>query len=156
MLNRYIEIKDFDEKYSLSFASLNRQWLLKYFFVDEYHEEILSNPRKHIISKGGHIYFAICQDEVVGTTALIKRSEGEFQLCEMAVSEEFQGRGVGKLLMDKVISVAKKEKINRLFIESNTKLTKAMGLYLSYGFSEVPSELSSPYEMFNIRMELKL
>lgn len=44
-----IEIIDFEPKYRDDFKNLNVEWLEKYFEVEPYDKEVLSNPEKYIL-----------------------------------------------------------------------------------------------------------
>ena len=66
-----VEIVSFKLKYSKNFYDLNIEWLRSFFYVEPYDEEVLGNPLKYIINKGGYIFFAKLNNEVVGTIALM-------------------------------------------------------------------------------------
>ena len=53
-----IDIISYQPEYALSFYELNIEWLKTFFYVEPYDEEVLSNPKKYIIDKGGKIFFA--------------------------------------------------------------------------------------------------
>lgn len=151
-----VSIHPFEKKYAQDFAELNFEWLKKYFYIEEYDEKILTNPIKFIISEGGQILFALIDNEVVGTAALIKRGEAEFELSKMAVTEKHQGMRIGQKLMYACIDYAGQHGVKRLFLDSNTKLTPAISLYKKVGFKEIAVPANTPYERCNIRMELFL
>ena len=76
-----LKIINFDIKYEKKFFDLNIQWLNEYFFVEEYDKKILSNSNKFIIKKGGEIFFAKLDNEIVGTIALMPTANNsEFEL----------------------------------------------------------------------------
>lgn len=151
-----VTIVDFEDKYAPDFAKLNFEWLEKYFYIEEYDTELLNNPRKYILNDGGHILIAILKEKVVGTVALIKRGDQIFELSKMAVTEEHQGIGIGKMLINACIKYAKENGCKRLFLDSSTTLSPAISLYTKYGFKEIPVPEDTPYERCNIRMELFL
>ncbi|MDP3359793.1 MAG: GNAT family N-acetyltransferase [Lutibacter sp.] len=151
-----VSIIDFEEKYTNDFTQLNFEWLEKYFYIEEYDKKVLLNPQKHILQDGGHILFALINEKVVGTVALIKRENGVFELSKMAVTEEYQGLRIGQKLMYACIDYAGKTGAKRLFLDSNTKLKPAITLYNKVGFKEIPVPKDTPYERCNIRMELFL
>ncbi len=151
-----LNIIEFEEKYSEYFTNLNFEWLEKYFYIEDYDREVLAQPQKYILDKGGTILFALMGKIVIGTVALIKRGEGDFELSKMAVTEEFQGRRIGQKLMIACIDFGKERGWNRLFLDSNRKLKPAINLYIKMGFEEIPVPEDSPYERCNIRMELIL
>lgn len=151
-----VEIVPYEEKYASGFAQLNYDWLEKYFYIEDYDREVLTNPQKHILNPGGYIFIAQVNQQAVGTVALIKRENGSFELSKMAVTEEFQGLKIGRKLMEHCISFAKEIGCPLLFLDSNTLLTPAINLYRKVGFEEIPTPENSPYERCNIRMELPL
>lgn len=151
-----VTIIDFVEKYTNDFTQLNFEWLEKYFHIEEYDKKVLWNPQKYILDDGGHIFFALIDEKVVGTVALIKRENDIFELSKMAVTENFQGLRIGQKLMYTCIDFAGRKGAKRLFLDSNTKLTPAITLYNKVGFREIPVPKDTPYERCNIRMELYL
>lgn len=151
-----VTIIDFEDKYAPDFAKLNFEWLEKYFYIEAYDTELLKNPKKYILNDGGHILIAILKEQVVGTVALIKRGDQVFELSKMAVTEEHQGMGIGKMLIHACIKYAKENGCKRLFLDSSTTLSPAISLYTKYGFKEIPVPEDTPYERCNIRMELFL
>jgi DNA-binding MarR family transcriptional regulator/N-acetylglutamate synthase-like GNAT family acetyltransferase len=151
-----LRIVEFEEEYTKYFTNLNFEWLKKYFYIEDYDREVLTQPQKYIIDKGGIILFAIIGEIVVGTVALIKRGDGIFELSKMAVTEAYQARKIGQKLMLACIDIAREKAWDRLFLDSNRKLKPAINLYHKIGFIEIPVPDDSPYERCNIRMELKL
>ncbi len=149
-----LEIIPFDKKYSNRFYDLNIEWLKTYFYVEPFDEEVLSKPENYIINKGGYIFFAKLENEIVGTVALmpLKNEEG-FELTKMAVSPNHRGHKIGQQLMQYCIEFAKTEKFKRLLLYSNTILENAIYIYRKFGFIEIPVEENSPYKRSNIKME---
>lgn len=148
-------ITTYDENYKDSFRSLNYEWLEKYFKVEEEDKKLLHNPKEEIIDKGGEVFFARINGDVVGTAAMIKYDDKTYELAKMAVTESAQGKKAGRMLADAVINSARGKNADVLFLESNTKLTQAMGLYKKLGFQLVENN-TSKYERSTIKMELKL
>lgn len=155
-MQQQISVIKYNEKFKADFARLNYEWLDKYFYVEEYDKEVLSNPKKYILNKGGQILFAIYDNKVVGTLALINRESEGFELSKMAVTEKYQGLKIGQKLMDKVIKEAELMGINQLILESNTILEAAINLYKKVGFKEIQMDEKSQYDRSNIKMELKV
>ena len=149
-----IEIIDFEPKYRDDFKNLNVEWLEKYFEVEPYDKEVLSNPEKYILEKGGKIFFAKLEDKIIGTVALMPKNSS-FELTKMAVTEKIQSKGIGSLLMQKCIDEAKNLGLKEICLFSNTKLDKAINLYKKVGFLEEHFD-SSDYKRANIYMTLKL
>ncbi len=145
-------IIEYDDTKKSAFITLNEEWLKKYFVVEPVDVVLLSDPKKEIIDKGGQIFFAQVNGEIVGTVALINHGNGAFELGKMAVTEKMQGLGTGKLLLEHCFLFAKTINAKKLLLYSSTKLPSAIHLYRKFGFIEVPLE-PGPYKRSNIKME---
>lgn len=148
-----VTIVDYDAQYAPAFKQLNIEWIEKYFTVEPHDVEQLSNPGAYIISQGGYILFAIYNNKAVGTCALIKTGEQEFELVKMAVSPGMHGKQIGKQLGVAAIEKARACGATRIWLESNRILVPAINLYKKLGFVEIPSS-GSLYARADIKMEL--
>ena len=151
-----IEIIPFQQKYAQAFFDLNMEWLETHFYVEDFDREVLSKPQQYILNRGGHIFFAVENETVLGTVALMPQNEGFFELTKMAVFPEARGKKIGQQLMQYCIDFAKAEGFRKLFLYSNTILENAIYIYRKYGFIEIPVEADSPYQRSNIKMELSI
>ncbi len=152
-----IKIIDFDRKYAQSFYDLNIEWLKTYFYVEPFDEDVLSRPDKYIINKGGFIFFAMKENEVVGTVALMPtHTKGILELTKMAVLPEERGQKIGQHLLQYCIDFGKEQNLKALLLYSNTKLENAIYLYRKYGFKELELEINNPYQRADIKMLLEL
>jgi GNAT superfamily N-acetyltransferase len=154
MKNKIIIIP-FREEFATHFRDLNIAWLEKYFFVEDHDKEVLGNAKKYIIAKDGHIFFALYNNKVVGTVALMNENEG-YELTKMAVLPNYQGLKIGQLLLQHCIDFAISNHWDKLLLYSNTVLENAIYIYKKYGFKEVELESDSPYLRSNIKMVLNL
>ncbi|WP_339813833.1 GNAT family N-acetyltransferase [uncultured Imperialibacter sp.] len=150
-----VKIVDYHAKYQNDFKRLNIEWIEAFFKVEKTDLLYLDNPKSYIIDKGGHIFFAEYDGEIVGTCALAKMDDETFELAKMGVSPKAQGKKIGWLLGQACIDKAKALGTKRIFLESNTRLVPAINLYHKLGFQKVTGP-PSPYERANIQMELIL
>lgn len=151
-----VKIVDYRNEFKSQFRDLNYDWIKKYFTIEEKDKNILENPEKEIIKKGGFILFAEYENEIAGTVALIKHNKNEFELAKMAVSEKFQGKQIGKSLAIAAIERAKSLNASVLFLETNSTLIPALNLYDKLGFNQVEMKKQSDYSRATLRMELDL
>ena len=151
-----VSIVPFQDQYSKYFYELNYDWLNEYFYVEDYDEKVLKNCKEEIIDKGGYIFFAIYNNSVVGTMALIPRENGVYELNKMAVYKELRGNGIGNQLINFTIDFAKKKKYNSVILYSNTVLKNSIHLYNKFGFKKINIENNTPYKRSDIKMELLL
>lgn len=118
---------------------------------------VLSNPEERIIKPGGMVFFALLDGAVVGTCALIRHTDGLFELSKMAVADNHQGHGIGTQLLMQVIDWARSQSIQKLFVETNTVLERAVRLYQRVGFRAIAVDSSNVhYRRTNLKMELNL
>ncbi len=152
-----MRIVGFDPAFAGDFARLNYAWIAEHFQIEKHDREILDFPFETIIEPGGEIFFAVdYSGEVVGTAAMIDAGDDIFELSKMAVAPSFQGRGISNMLMDACIELAKARRAKTIFLETNSKLPAALGLYKKYGFKNTPLDPHSEYARANVRMELLL
>ena len=147
-----VEIIPFSIELKEPIKTLNLEWLHKYFKVEPKDEKVLSDPQGEIIDKGGMIFYAQYNNQILGTVSLLKIDNTTFELTKMAVSDGNQGLGIGKKLMEHCLTQAKEKGIQQLILYSNRKLKPAIHLYESFGFTEIPVE-EGIYERADIKME---
>jgi DNA-binding MarR family transcriptional regulator/GNAT superfamily N-acetyltransferase len=148
-----VRIVDFAPEHGRAFRDLNERWISAYFKMEEPDYHSLDHPKEYILDKGGHILIALLDGEPVGTVALIPLDEHTVELAKMAVAPQAQGLGIGWLLGQAAIGRARGRE--RIYLESNTRLQAAIGLYQKLGFKKITG-VPSPYERSNIQMELRL
>lgn len=135
------------------FYRLNEAWLRKYFYVEEIDHRVLSNPETEILQGGGTILFAMLGEDVIGTCALLRESDGTYELTKMAVDEQRQGLGIGRALLEATIAEFQRRNGRTLFLETHDKLVPAIRLYESLGFEHQPStKPDSHYARANVYM----
>jgi N-acetylglutamate synthase-like GNAT family acetyltransferase/DNA-binding MarR family transcriptional regulator len=150
-----IEILDYTPQYQQYFVDINIEWIEHYFKVEPMDEAMLNKAQEYILDKGGRIYFARFEGEIVGTVALKKMSDDEFELSKMGVRPQAQGKQIGKKLVLHAIEEARKMGVKQLFLETNSVLTPAIELYKKCGFHKV-SLGPSPYERADVQMIMEL
>ncbi|MDX1328479.1 MAG: GNAT family N-acetyltransferase [Arenibacter sp.] len=139
-----------------SFKILNEAWLTKHFYLEPKDQQLLANSEANIINKGGYIYFARLNGEIIGCFALLPHAFGEYELSKMAVDPTYQGMKIGQALLQHAVEVGKKNKWKKLMLYSNTRLKNAIHIYKKIGFKEVVLENDLPYDRCDIKMELAL
>ncbi len=143
---------DWDERYGNAFGRLNREWLEKYFRVEAVDEPVLDDPKSNVIDHGGVILYAVLGGEAIGTVALKHQGDGVFELTKMAVTEAFQGRGIGRDLLCAAIARFHEIGGRLLYLESNSRLGPALALYESAGFRHESPPEASDYARADVYM----
>jgi len=152
-----VQIVDYQPLYAAAFRKLNEQWISSYFKMEEADYKALDNPEGYILNNGGHILVALYHQEPVGVCAILKMDDRDFdfELAKMAVSPSAQGKNIGWLLGQRALDKAKQLGGKKVYLESNTILKPAIGLYHKLGFQKIAGH-ATPYERCNIQMAVDI
>lgn len=152
-----VKIHAFKPALAKDFERINREWISEFFEIEPWDAEMLGKPKKYIIDKGGEIFFAELDGEIIGTVALFFDEHG-VELTKMAVTGKARGTGAGRVLMNHAIEYAKSRGIERLYLLTNRKQQAAIIMYLSVGFVEIPLSDAdrAKYKRANCKFELFL
>lgn len=153
-----IRIREFQQGDAAAFRRLNEEWITRYFRIEPKEALIMADPEKTILSPGGRIFFAVDGERQVGCCALVPLGDKEFEVAKMAVEPGYQGRGIGRRLLQTAIAQSRATGAKRLYLETNHALTPAIRLYESLGFKHIDPEriVPSQYERADVYMELIL
>jgi putative acetyltransferase len=144
------------EEFRSAFEQLNREWIERYFVLEQADREVLGDPRGKILDAGGQVFFVLERGEVLGTCAVLCHNPEDYEIAKMAVAPTARGRGFGDLLMDAAVAFARDAGARRVIIVSNTVLEPAIRLYLKHGFVQVPMASDGRYRRANIKLEREL
>ena len=150
-----LQVIPYEARHRQKFRLLNEAWIKRYFKLEEPDRRALNDPEGYILAKGGFIFMAEYENEIVGACALIKIDDEIVELAKMAVDDSAQGKGIGFALGKACIEKAKAAGFKKIELLSNTVLTPAINLYKKLGFIEVPLP-PTDYERANIKMEMEL
>lgn len=148
-----VDVVPFHPKYLSAFVSMNRDWIERYFELEEMDLAQLENPFGEILDKGGEIFFVVENGEAVGTVSMVPLGDGTAELAKMAVARSARGKGYGDLLMQACVDWAKRTGVHKVVILSNTVLEPAISLYHKHGFPTVHLGDHPEYRRCNIVME---
>lgn len=142
------------------FKRLNMDWLERYFEgeITDRDLEALGNPEGFYLARGGYIWFACNEmdNEVVGCVALARHENGKFEISKMGVDEAWQTVGVGRRLLMTALDKAREVGASEVFLESSSKLERALQLYQNLGFQQTAHpEGRSYYSRSDIYMALR-
>lgn len=129
-----MEIVEFQPQHAEAFRTLNEAWISKHFTLEPKDCEVLEDPQGKIIAKGGRIFMALQDGEPVGCVALLAMADGGFEVAKMTVTEAARGTGLGRRLMERCIEAGRESGATRLYLETNSSLAPALGLYRAMGF----------------------
>ena len=150
-----MRIVAFEPRHALAWRSLNEAWISKHFAIEPKDRAVLDDPQGKILDRGGHIFMAERNGEVIGCVALIAMADGGYEVAKMTVSEAARGTGLGRLLMQACIDKARADGASRLYLETNSSLAPALGLYRAMGFVDLDPAMRPPsdYARCDVWME---
>jgi len=148
-----VELIAYSSEHQKIFKELNLEWLDHFNLTESHDLMVLDDPQKTILDQGGFIFLAMCDGQIVGSAALIKEDEGVYELAKMAVTKQFRGRGISKIMIEQCLLKAVELKAHKVSLFSNHQLTTAISLYEKYGFKHVEVQ-NSPFATADVKMEL--
>jgi len=149
-----LTLVNYEKKYYSQLKALTLEWLEKYLSVEPEDEKFIENPEEYVLQKGGFIYIALYNNEVIGTVSLYKVTAHQYELAKLAITEKYKGLGFGKALVEFAIQKAKSLQAKELVLYTTKRLAAAYNLYLTYGF--VDSSKAQKYLESDSYMVLKL
>ena len=78
--------------------------------------------------------------KLIGTVGLYPRDSGVAELRKMYLLKSARGRGIGRMMLERVLTSARRLGFHRIELETSSKLTEAIGLYKKYGFAPFQPE----------------
>ena len=154
-----LEIVPYNPDLKNDFYEINAEWIRNMFVLEELDEKVLKNPEEMIINQGGYIFFAKDSElGVIGTCALRKTGDGEYELTKMGVLEKARGLKAGEKLLQYVIQFVKENGLPYCYLLTNKNCEAAIHLYEKNGFvhsEEVKEKFGGLYERCNVAMKLE-
>lgn len=98
---------------------------------------LLADPSKELIDDyldRGICYLAFIGEELVGEFVLIHTHPRTLEIVNIAVKEDYQGRGIGKRLLQHAIDAAEKKKAHAIEIGTGNSSMQQLRLYQKTGF----------------------
>jgi len=151
-----IIIRSGSMKYSSEFRRINEEWIISSFYLEKSDIQVLNDPQKYILDKGGNIFIALLNDEPIGTCALIVHDALTCELSRLVVDVNARNHGIGYKLGRSLIEKARERGFKRIILEGNTNMTASIALYRKLGFHEISYRANTVHTRCNIFMELEI
>jgi putative acetyltransferase len=91
--------------------------------------------------------------EIIGTAALYRVEESTCMLRKMYLDKNYRNLGLGKKILERILSRAKKLGFKEIILETNTRMAAAIHLYEKYGF-KVTDEIEKASPRCNLTMKM--
>lgn len=85
---------------------------------------------------GYHCWLCEFDQAIVGL-GILSAAAGEAHVLNLCVHPEFQGRGLGRRMLNRLLRIAAEQAAEEVFLEVRDSNQAARGLYDSVGFNEV-------------------
>ena len=139
-----------------AFRDINIEWIEAMFVVEPHDQHVLDHPRETIIDPGGSILFVAVDGALVGTGALMRTGEGEYELTKMGVRETARGLKAGEFLLSALIAEAELcTACKTLYLLTNSACAAAIHLYEKNGFAhdtQIMARCGSTYDRCDVAM----
>lgn len=99
-------------------------------------------------------YCLMLKEKVIGTVALKRIDDQTAELKAMYLDREFRGRGLGRLLIDKVTGEARLRGFKSIVLDSMSQYKDALRLYEKSGFKCTERYNDNAYADVFMRLEL--
>lgn len=120
-------------------------WLEFDLCFQNFEEEMRQIATVYGAPKGAFLVAEV-DGELAGCVGLRARGDGEGEMKRLYVRLPFQGRGLGRSLVEGIIASARELGFERMVLDAAPKTLVAQGLYQAVGFREVPPYYGSPIE----------
>lgn len=120
-------------------------WLDLDLCFQGFEQELAELPGKYSIPDG-RLYLAYSEGDLAGCIAMRKLDEGIAEMKRLFVKEGFRGQHIGQTLIEKLIAEAKISGYKTVRLDTYPpKMGKAVKMYESYGFQEIPPYYHNPF-----------
>ncbi len=157
MTDKGLSIVEFADDLAQQFYDINAQWIESMFVLEDHDAHVLSHPRGVIIEPGGVILFVATPAlGIVGTCALMKSGEDEYELTKMGVLESARGLKAGEFLLEAIITRARDMGVKQLYLLTSSKCEAAIHLYEKLGFvhsKAIMDKYGARYQRCNVAMD---
>lgn len=122
------------------------KWLGLDLCFQNFEEEMRSLPGKYAPPEG-RLILAYKDGELAGGIALRKIEDGICEMKRLYLREIARGSGIGSELIERLIAEARKIGYTKMRLDTfPPKMGKAVKLYESHGFYEIPPYYDNPYD----------
>ncbi len=100
------------------------------------------------------ILIAVDGDRLAGCVALRMLGDGIGEMKRLYVRPVFQGAGLGRTLVDRVIAKARASGCHALRLDTLPRMERAISMYRGLGFREIPPYGDNPAEAICFELNL--
>ena len=103
----------------------------------------ITDISKYYFNNNGDFEIIEFQGKIIGTYGIYKIDENTCELRKMYLNKNFQGMGLGNIMIENSFKLAKILEYKRITLQTNSALYKAVKLYKKYGFEDFNEDVCS-------------
>ena len=112
-----------------------------YGFKDIFEHYLLASLAEFVLSDtSSQLWVALDGDTIVGSIAIVKTEKSTAQLRWFVFDPQYQGKGIGKKLMDTAMLFCREQEYRHVFLWTIQILDAARHLYEKYGFLQTETK----------------
>lgn len=117
-----------------------------YGFKGVFEHYLLASMAEFVLADDGSgLWVALDGDEIIGAIAIVKAEDHTAQLRWFIIDEQYQGRGIGRRLMDTAMRFCRERGYSHVFLWTLKMLVAARHLYEQYGFSPTEKKANTEW-----------
>jgi len=112
-----------------------------------WNDDDLSDITNQYLTNGGEFLVGVLDNRIVCMGALKKKSDTTGEIKRMRILPDFQRKGYGQLILDRLETKARKLGYTELYLDTTTKQIPAQNFYKKNGYCEISRTVFSGLEI---------
>ena len=113
----------------------------------------ITDISKYYIQNNGDFEVIEFNGDIIGTYGIYKINDETCELRKMYLKQDFQGMGLGNIMIENSFKIAKSLDYKRITLQTNSVLYKAIKIYKKYVFEDFNEDV---FERCDIAMVKKI
>ncbi|MCF0147626.1 MAG: GNAT family N-acetyltransferase [Clostridium sp.] len=111
----------------------------------------VTNIPKYYMENHGDFEVIEFNGNIIGSYGIYRIDTETCELRKMYLKKEFQGMGLGNIMIENSFKIARTLGYKRITLQTNSLLYKATKLYKKYGFEELKEEVCKRCDLAMVR-----
>lgn len=111
----------------------------------------ITNIPKYYMENHGDFEVIEFMGNIIGSYGIYRIDTETCELRKMYLKQNFQGMGLGNIMIENSFKIAKSLGYKRIILQTNSLLYKATKLYKKYGFEELKEEVCKRCDLAMVR-----
>ena len=139
ILIRQLKHSDNKNIISLILDILNGEYEMNLNLVDL--PDLCNSYNTYIESRVGNFWVAEINNEIVGTLAILKLRNHDYEVRRMYTKYDYRGNGIAQKLMNELFNWCYSNNVHYLYLETNEKWKSAHHIYKKLGFHLISRDM---------------